>query len=123
MKSLWYQNTEGGSAHRDCNINVKSNHKIPIVFLNLRNYDSHLIMQELDRFNFKINVIPNGLEKCMSFNINNQLVFIVKFLELLSSLLDSLFRNLSNDFKYLKQKKFYNNASDLVKQKGFYLYE
>ena len=123
MKSLWYQNTEGGSAHRDCNINVKLNHKIPIVFPNLRNYDSHLIMQELDRFNFKINVIPNGLEKCMSFNINNQLVFIVKFLELLSSLLDSLFRNLSNDFKYLKQKKFYNNASDLVKQKGFYLYE
>ena len=82
-----------------------------------------LIMEELGRFNFKVNVIPNGLEKCVSFNINNQLVFIVNFLELLSSLLDSLFRNLSNDFKYLKQKKFYNNASDLVKQKGFYPYE
>ena len=35
-----------GSAHRDCNINVKLNHKIPVVFHNLKNYDSHLIMQK-----------------------------------------------------------------------------
>ena len=29
-----------------------------------------LIMQELGKFNLKINVIPNGLESYMSFNIN-----------------------------------------------------
>ena len=52
-----------GSAHRGCNINLKLSHKIPIVFHNLKNYDSHLIKQELDKFNLKINVIPNGLEK------------------------------------------------------------
>ena len=34
-----------GSAHRDCNINVKLNHKISVVFHNLKNYGSHLIMQ------------------------------------------------------------------------------
>ena len=33
-----------GSAHRDCNINVKLNHKIPVVFHNLKNYNSHLTM-------------------------------------------------------------------------------
>ena len=33
-----------GSAHRDCNINVKLNHKIPVVIHNLKNYNSHLIM-------------------------------------------------------------------------------
>ena len=36
-----------GSAHRDCNINLKLNHKIPVIFHNLKYYDSHLIMQEL----------------------------------------------------------------------------
>ena len=51
-----------GSIHRDCNINVKLNHKIPVVFHNLKNYDSHLIMQELDKLNLKINVIPDGME-------------------------------------------------------------
>ena len=33
-----------GYAHSDCNINLKLNHKIPVVFHNLKNYDSHLIM-------------------------------------------------------------------------------
>ena len=33
-----------GSAHRDCNINLKLDLKIPVVFHNLKNYDPHLIM-------------------------------------------------------------------------------
>ena len=33
-----------GSAHRDCIMIVKLNHKIPIVFHNLKNYDLHFIM-------------------------------------------------------------------------------
>ena len=56
-----------GSAHKHCNMNLELNHKIPIVFHNLKNYHSHLAMQELDKFNLKIIVIPNGLEKYMSF--------------------------------------------------------
>ena len=39
-----------GSAHRQCNINEKLNRKLPIVFHNLKNYGSHLIMQQLDKF-------------------------------------------------------------------------
>ena len=111
-----------GSAHRNCNINVKLNHKIPFVFLNLKNYDSHLILQELGNFSLKINVISNGLEKCTSFSINNKLTFIDSF-QFLSSSLDSLVKNLSkDDFKHLSQE-FDNNVLDLVKQKGFYPYD
>ena len=65
------------SAHRDyCNIKVKLNPKIPIVFQNLENYDSHLIMLELGKFDFKICVISNGLEKRMSFIMKNKFIFI-----------------------------------------------
>ena len=107
------------SAPRDCNINLKSNHKIPVVFDNLKNYDSQHIMQELGKFNLKINVIPNGLEKYMSFTINNKLSFIDSF-QFLSSSLDSLVKNLGkNDFKYLSEEF----ELDLVKQKGFYPHE
>ena len=81
-----------GSAHRDCNVNIKLNHKISVVFHNLKNYDSHLIMQELGKFNLKINIIPNGLEKYMSFSINNKLRFIDSF-QFLSSSFDSLVKN------------------------------
>ena len=61
-----------GSAHKDFNINIKLNVKLPIVFHSIKNYDSHLIMQELDKFIFEINAKPNGLEKYMRFNINNK---------------------------------------------------
>ena len=52
-----------GSDHWDCNINFQVTKKIPVVFHNLKGYDSHLIFSELHKFNLKINVIPNGLEK------------------------------------------------------------
>ena len=86
-----------------------------------RNYDSHLVMQQLG-LNLIINAIQNGLEKYMRFRINNKLNFMDSF-QFPSSLLDSLFKDLSNhDFKYLSQY-FHNNVLDLVKQKGFYPYE
>ena len=36
-------------------------------------------MQGLDKFDFKINVIRNGVEKCTRFNINIELIFIDSF--------------------------------------------
>ena len=89
-----------GSAHRDCNIKVISNHNIPVIFNNLQNYDLHLIMQKLGKFNFKINVTLNGSEKYMSFNINSKLCFIDR-IQCLSASLGSSVRNLGrDDFKY-----------------------
>ena len=45
-----------GSAHRDCNINVKINHEILAELYNLKKFDSHLIMQLLDKYDLKINM-------------------------------------------------------------------
>ena len=79
-------------------------------------------MQKLGKFNLTINAIPNGLEKYLSFSINNKFSFIDSF-QFLSSSLDSLVKNLSeDDLKYLSQETD-NNILDLVKQKGFYPYE
>ena len=79
-------------------------------------------MQELGKFNLKINIIPNGLEKYMRFTISEKLVFIDCF-QFLSCSLDSLVKYLNiDDFKCLSQE-FDNNVLDLVNQKGFYSYE
>ena len=48
-------------------INLQLNKKDPVIFHNLRGYDSHLIFSELDKLDVKITVIPNGLEKYMAF--------------------------------------------------------
>ena len=64
-----------GAAHKSCNLNFKLTKKAPVIFHNLTNYDSHLIFNELDKFDVKIKVIPNGLEKYMAFFLNKNLVF------------------------------------------------
>ena len=59
-------------------------------------------MQNLSKFNLKINVISNELEKYMNLTINNKLRLIDSF-QFLSSLLDSLVKRLSkDDLKYLR---------------------
>ena len=65
-----------GSAHQDCNINYRLTDKIPVIFHNLKGYDSHFIMQTIgeivNKHTYKnekgeekqmdINVIPNNME-------------------------------------------------------------
>ena len=51
-----------GAAHWDCNINFQLTKKVPVIFHNLKGYGSHLFFSELNKFDVKINVIPNGLE-------------------------------------------------------------
>ena len=58
-----------GSAHQDCNSNcgLSLKHKLPVIFHNLRCYDSHFIMQETGKISkekqLDINCIPNNMEK------------------------------------------------------------
>ena len=79
-------------------------------------------MQELGKFNLKINVIPNGLEKHMSFIVNNKLSFVDSF-QFLSSSSDSFVKNLiKDDFKYLSQK-FNNNVLENNDKDGKALYK
>ena len=56
-----------GAAHWDCNINFQLTKKVPVIFHNLRGYDSHLIFDELKNFDVKIDVILTRLDKCMAF--------------------------------------------------------
>ena len=111
-----------GCAHWKCNVNLKITKKVPVILHNLRGYDSHLIFKELSKFNCRISVIPNGLEKYMSFSLNGNIVFIDSMLFLNSSL-DKLVKDLSDeDFLYLSEE-FSGEQLELVKEKGIYPYE
>ena len=50
--------------------------KVPATSYNLRGYDSHLIFSELNKFDMKVSVIPDGLETYMAFFLSKNLVFI-----------------------------------------------
>ena len=102
--------------------NFQLTEKVPVIFHNLRCCDSNLIFNELDKFDVKISVIPNGLEKYMTFSLNKQLVFIDN-MQFMNSSLDKLVKNLSDkDFKYLAEE-FGSENLELLKQKDAYPYE
>ena len=56
-----------GAAHWSYNMNLQLTKKVPVIFHNLRGYDSHLIFCELNNFDVKIDIIPIRLEKYMAF--------------------------------------------------------
>lgn len=128
-----------GIAHAACNVNLNwKNWKIPVVFHNLKNYDSHFIISTLNKTNagYKgVNVIANTAEKFMSFSFN-RLRFIDSFAFLPSSL-ETLVINLKKDCKTDEElcQKFKHTANligdvpnkiekiKLATQKGVYPYE
>ena len=81
------------AAHWSCNIILQLTKKVPVIFHNLRRYDSHLIFNELSKFDVKTDVIPNGPEKYMPFFLNKKLVFIDS-MQFMNSSLDKLLKNL-----------------------------
>ena len=112
----------GGATHQVCKINFQLIKNIPVIIHNLKGYDSHLIFSVLHKFNLKISVIPNGLEKCMAFFLGKNLVFIDS-MQFMNSSLDKLVKNLEDkDFKYLVGE-FGSENLEILKQKGTYPYK
>ena len=119
-----------GAAHSICNLNKKRSYHIPVFFHNLRGYDSHLIMQGIHRYadgKKRIRVIPNTMEKYVSFQLGN-----LRFLDSLQFLgpgssLETLAKNLT-EFPHLEEQFnqvwSFGKAEDLnlLKQKGIYPY-
>ena len=128
-----------GSAHQECNLKLRikpEDIKIPIIFHNLRGYDSHFVMQQIGEIamdhayknkkgeeqHLKINAIPNNMEKYMAFMLGNHLNFIDSF-QFMSSSLDKLVSNLPKKaFKYTSEE-FTGKKLNLMSQKGAYPYD
>ena len=72
-------------------------------------------MQEINKFNVQISDITNGSVTYMAFIIN-KICFFIDSTQFMSSSLDALVKNLSdNDFEYLFQE-FSRDSVKLVKQ-------
>ena len=53
---------KNGSAHWSYNVNLKLTKKVFVIIFGLKEFDSHLIMNETDKFDVNARVIANRLE-------------------------------------------------------------
>ena len=60
-----------GAACNMCNLGMKMTKTIPVIFHNLKGYDSHLLLPELGKFKKKISIIPNNMQTYMSFSVGH----------------------------------------------------
>ena len=128
-----------GSAHQECNLKLRINPKeikIPVIFHNLRGYDSHFIMHEIgaivkkhayknnkgEEKQMNINAIPNNMEKYMAFMLGNHLTFIDSF-QFMSLSLDELVSNLPAEALKYTNKRFQKEKLNLMTRKGIYPYD
>ena len=103
---------------------IEDSYMIPVIFHNLKGYDSHLIMQYVTREYApnSIVVIPTTSEKFLSFQISN--LRFLDSLQVFTASLDTLFQSLAaNGRDQFSHTARYCPNSDLVFAKENYPYE
>ena len=114
-----------GAAHNTCNLILRLNPKtttIPVVFHNLRGYDSHLLMQAISKVEGRMSCIPNNTEKYISFSLG-QLRFIDSAQFLLASLDKLVSTNKPEAFQITARYEPDEQRRGLLLRKGVYPYE
>ena len=114
-----------GAAHNACNLKLRLNPKtttIPVVFHNLRGYDSHLLMQAISKVEGRVSCIPNNTEKYISFSLG-QLRFIDSAQFLLASLDKLVSANNPEAFQITARYEPDHQKRQLLLRKGVYPYE
>ena len=110
-----------GAAHRRCNLKLrceKDKTPIPVVFHNLKGYDSHHILKEIGKISGRVTCIPQNGENFISFTLN-QLRFIDSF-QFMNRSLDYLVK--IND-RFPITDRIFGEKSERIKKKGIYPYE
>ena len=114
-----------GAAHKACNLKLRlepGKTPIPVVFHNLRGYDSHLIMQAISKVKGQMKCIPNNMEKYISFSLG-QLRFIDSAQFLLTSLHRLVASNNPEVFHITAHYETDPQKRQLLLRKGVYPYE
>ena len=115
-----------GAACNACNLRCRQAKFIPVLFHNLKNFDAHIICQNLGHFkNHKLQCIAQNTEQYISFSLGN--LRFIDSLQFLPSSLESLVEDLAQEglqaFPHLRSETADDVETKLLLRKGVYPYE
>ena len=118
-----------GSAHKKCNFRLQISAekiKIPIVFHNLKGYDSHFIIEKLGdiikREPLNVKVIATNAEKYTTIYLDKHLAFIDSY-QFMALPLANLAKTLPAEKYIYTSEAFSGEKLALMKEKGVYPYD
>ena len=118
-----------GSAHKKCNFRLQISAekiKIPVVFHNLKGYDSHFIIEKLGDIikqePLNVKVIATNAEKYTAIYLDKHLAFIDSY-QFMASPLANLAKNLPDEKYIYTSEAFSGERLALMKAKGVYPYD
>ena len=118
-----------GSAHNTCNLKLQISAeriKIPVIFHNLKGYDSHFIIEKLGdiikREPLDVKVIATNAEKYTAIYLDKHLAFIDSY-QFMASPLANLAKNLPDEKYIYTSEAFEGEKLALMKEKGVYPYD
>ena len=107
-----------GAAHTSCNLNFKTLSKIPIIFNNLSDYDSHVIIKGIsENVKKRLFCIPNKMDHYISFSLGN--LCFLDSLQFLNAPVGQLIGTLEKDkflqtIEYLSLRYPTSSSSELL---------
>ena len=110
-----------GPAHRHCNLQFRiklEHYKLPVLFHNLRGYDSHILLKAVQKKHGSCSLIPNNMEKFMSISVGQ--VRYLDSMQFMASSLESLADNLSSEDRYHTRSQFPADQFKEACKKGVY---
>ena len=122
-----------GAAHNECNLKFrwsksdpmnKFGFRIPVIFHNLRGYDSHLLMEAFGSYKMRrLWCVANNSERYVTFS-TGALTFIDSF-QFMASSLENLVRNLAQEgsSKFKNLCKIFPKKYHLLLRKGVFPYD
>jgi len=92
-----------------CNLRRQTQKVLPVFMHGSSNYDNHFIVRELGCDSYKVDVIPNSVEKLVTFSKHTQSGITLRFIDtfrFMDRSLSELANNLPKD-NFFHTKKFF----------------
>ena len=113
-----------GAAQSSCNLRMSENKFIPVIFHNLKRYDSHIFIKAFYDLQEKPSCIPQNTAKFISYSLKKSGSSEIRFLDSYAFMAFPLVKLVENLKQFPIMRKFFKpDEVEILSRKGVFPYE